>query len=406
MAETEAVLLDRFARTGDAEAFAEITRRHAGLVYGAALRILADMDRAADVAQETFLQLAKDAHKISGSLSGWLHRVATHRAIDQVRRDASRRRREDEYAANQVRQATEWKDLSRYVDQGLDELDAEMREILVAHYLEGRTTRQIGQAREISQATVSRRLDAGVMRLRSILRRRGVFVSAGLLGTMLTENAVQAAPAGVMTELGKMALVGSAGAAATAGASASAAQAVGGGVIAGVKAKVVAAAVVAVVGVGSVVTYQQATNSSPEPAPQTSPADNSTSGPARRAVTTTTPPSRVSTQAAGPSQAAEEWTELIGSGEGRADDSQAADDLRPWWEVAGSDQSASTNDGYSAYAGGPAGGMMGGMGMGATAPPQENAFAEESEPGSDGGGYYHFRHRKPEDANDSNGDDR
>ena len=94
MAETEAVLLKRFTGSGDAEAFAEIIRRHAGLVYGAALRILADVDRASDVAQETFLQLTKDAGHVTGSLPGWLHRVATHKAIDELRRDASRRHRE------------------------------------------------------------------------------------------------------------------------------------------------------------------------------------------------------------------------------------------------------------------------------------------------------------------------
>ena len=54
MLENEVTLLRRFARTGDAEAFSEVVRRHAGLVYGACLRILADRDRAADAVQGTF----------------------------------------------------------------------------------------------------------------------------------------------------------------------------------------------------------------------------------------------------------------------------------------------------------------------------------------------------------------
>src|SRR5512142_3050625 len=108
MVQTEAVLLKRFTGSGDAEAFAEIIRRHAGLVYGAALRILADVDRASDVAQETFLQLTKDAQHVTGSLPGWLHRVATHKAIDQMRRDASRKRRESEYMAEKPHEVTDW----------------------------------------------------------------------------------------------------------------------------------------------------------------------------------------------------------------------------------------------------------------------------------------------------------
>ena len=180
MVETEAVLLNRFTRTGDAEAFAEIIRRHAGLVYGAALRILADVDRASDVAQETFLQLTKDAHNVTGSLPGWLHRVATHKAIDQMRRDASRRRREAEYMADKPHEVTDWKDLSRHVDEELNRLDSETRDMLVAHFLQGQTTRQIALSRGVSQATVSRRVDAGVTQLRATLRKRGILVAAGV----------------------------------------------------------------------------------------------------------------------------------------------------------------------------------------------------------------------------------
>ncbi len=263
MVETETVLLNRFTRTGDAGAFAEIIRRHAGLVYGAALRILADVDRASDVAQETFLQLTKDAHNVTGSLPGWLHRVATHKAIDQMRRDASRRRREAEYMAGKPHEVTDWKDLSHHVDEELNRLDSETREMLIAHFLQGQTTRQVALSRGVSQATVSRRVDAGVTQLRAILRKRGVLVAAGILSTLLGKNAVQAAPSALMTELGKMAMVG--GHAAVGAAGASAMQTVAGGVLAGVKAKVVAVAAVAVIGAGTVATYQHATRS---PSPQ------------------------------------------------------------------------------------------------------------------------------------------
>jgi RNA polymerase sigma factor (sigma-70 family) len=266
--ETEVVLLRRFARTGDAEAFGEIIRRHAGLVYGAAWRILADMDRAGDVAQETFLQLTKDAAKVTGSLPGWLHRVATHKAIDLVRRDSSRKQRETRYAAVQPRETTSWREISVHVDEGLNALDAEMREILVAHFLEGQSTRQIAGVRGVSQATVSRRLEAGVVTLRGRLRKRGLLVAAGTLSLLLGERAVSAAPAALKAELGKMALVGgqaavvSVSGAAVAAGTWSGVQTVIEGALAGGQAKAVAAAVVAAISVGSIVTYCQVTKPS------------------------------------------------------------------------------------------------------------------------------------------------
>ena len=106
MAQTEDVLLERFATTGDAAALSQIIRAHAGLVYGVCLRILADRDKAADATQETFLHLLRKARTIKGSIPGWLHSVATCRATDIIRRDSARRRTEARYADLQPRQAT------------------------------------------------------------------------------------------------------------------------------------------------------------------------------------------------------------------------------------------------------------------------------------------------------------
>ena len=262
MAETEAVLLRRFVRSGDAEAFAEIIQRYAGLVYSAALRVLADVDRASDIAQDTFLQLAKDAGNVTGSLPGWLHRVATHKAIDQIRRDATRKHREAEYMAARPHEAAEWKDISPHVDEGLNLLDPHLRSILISHFLEGRSTREIARAHGLSQATISRRIEAGVEQLRAGLRRRGVLVAAGALGLLLSENAVQAASPALLTELGKIALIsGSLAVSTTATSAASGFGTLAAGVLGVVKANAVAitVAAAAVVGVGSVITYQQVT---------------------------------------------------------------------------------------------------------------------------------------------------
>jgi RNA polymerase sigma factor (sigma-70 family) len=310
VAEAEAVLLRRFTTTGDAEAFAELIRRHAGLVYGAAMRILADVDRAADVTQETFLQLTNDAPRVSGSLAGWLHRVATHKAIDQMRRDTSRRRREAEYAADQPREMADWRELSHCVDEELNRLDDQTREVLIAHFLEGRTTRQIAAAQGVSQATISRRVDAGVTRLRATLRRRGVLVAAGALSAMLSENAAQAVPRAVMMELGKVALLG----APAASAGASTIHAVTTGLLTGAKAKAVAVAAVAVIGIGSVVTYQHATRSRlPENTLVTrSPVSRASSHAASASSPISSAPVRRAPAAgAGSSAAVQRWDELM-----------------------------------------------------------------------------------------------
>ena len=259
MLESENILLRRFVAAGDAEAFSEIVRRHAGLVYGACIRVLEDNDKAADAVQDTFLQLLHNADRITGSVPNWLHRVATRRAIDAIRRDSARRRREKQYAVDKPQEVASWQELSRHIDEGLDQLDDQTREILIEHFFQGRTTTDIADGHGLSQATISRRIESGVAMLRQGLRKRGIIVAVASLASLLGENAVEAAPSLVIKELGKIALVGGKAAAAGAGIKTA-------GVLAGigVKAKLVTAAAVTAVTIGSVVTYNHVTHSRQE----------------------------------------------------------------------------------------------------------------------------------------------
>jgi RNA polymerase sigma factor (sigma-70 family) len=252
MLASEAVLLKRFASDGDAEAFAEIVQLHAPLVYGVCLRILADSDKAADAVQDTFLQLARDAKSISGSLANWLHRVATHKAIDLIRRDLLRKKSESKYAAISEKmpstgESVTWNEISAYIDKELDNLDDQMREVIIQRFFRNQTTSDIAAKCGLSQPTVSRRLESGVALLRHKLKCRGVVVPAVVLATLLSENIVKAAPAVVMKELGKIAIAGGQAATAVTGTTVTASA---------VKAKIIACAAVAIVTTGSIVLYK------------------------------------------------------------------------------------------------------------------------------------------------------
>lgn len=394
MSESENILLRRFAVSGDAEAFAEIVRRHAGLVYGACLRVLADKDRAADAVQETFLQLLRNAKTISGSVPSWLHRVATRKAIDVVRRDSARKSREAQYAAETPREVTKWQDLSRYVDEGLDDLDEQTRAILIQRFFEGMTTSDIAAAQNVSQPSISRRIDAGVTQLRGKLRNRGILVSAAALIGLLGENVAQAAPAVVVQELGKIALVGSeAAAATTVGAAAASATGAGtaasgtgakvaAGVLAGVKAKVVTAAAVTVVGVGSVVTYNHVTEpSAPQPttpvaARQFTPNSSRTEArPVQAAPIVRKAPTAHNIDWSQWDQ--QMWEQIF------AEDTSAAP---PAFAVPGASRSEEPETTPPAATGGYGGMMMGGMGMGSL-PPEPSEEGDVNQPPMGYGGY-------------------
>jgi len=261
MAENETALLERFSTRADADAFAELVRRYARMVYSASWRILRHESDAADVTQQTFFELTRGAGQISGSLAAWLHQVATRKSIDLIRRSAHQRNREQAYARTRSQAgARTWQDLSGHVDEALEELDAPLKRLLLDYFLAGKTSTQIAREQGISQATVSRRVHQGLKQLRGILRRRGPLLSSTALGTMLLENTTQAVPKTVLTELGKMAMVGTTGKAAGLGTGAMAVAKAG-----AFKAAVTAAAVVGFVSVTVYVHNSRSSQMSPLP---------------------------------------------------------------------------------------------------------------------------------------------
>ena len=213
MAESEFILLRRFTTNGDAEAFSQIIKQHAPMVYGVCLRILANREIAADVVQDTFFQLVRDASDITGSLPNWLHKAATHRAIDVVRSDSQRKQRELIYASNPGNADSEdkkaaWREISVCIDEELENLDDQTKEVLILRFFEGLTTTDIAQKCNISQPTASRWIESGIELLRLKLKSRGVIVPAAVFMTLLSENILKAAPASIMKELGKIAMAG------------------------------------------------------------------------------------------------------------------------------------------------------------------------------------------------------
>ena len=145
MSEADSVLIQRFADAHDREAFCEITRRHAGLVYSACLRVLGDRGRAEDASQETFLQLLRQPGRAKGSVAGWLYTVATRAAIDLARKDTALKKRENAYAHTRPDGPSRWAEISPHIDEALTELDEEHRWVILEHFLEGRVQSELAR---------------------------------------------------------------------------------------------------------------------------------------------------------------------------------------------------------------------------------------------------------------------
>ena len=202
-------LLERYATTHDADALSQLIQRYAGLVYGTCIRITRNSHDAEDVAQICFMELARRAATVSSSLPGWLHALATSRSIDYIRKAANRRRHEAA-ALGQERedQGPTWPQLAPYVDEALEQLSEDLRVPLVMHYLQGHDQAEIASTLAVNQSTVSRRLDNGVRELRKSLKESGNVATITALTSLLGVHGVTAAPAKLLSTLGKLALAG------------------------------------------------------------------------------------------------------------------------------------------------------------------------------------------------------
>ncbi|HWE96857.1 MAG TPA: sigma-70 family RNA polymerase sigma factor [Tepidisphaeraceae bacterium] len=213
-ADNDLVLLRRFTERGDQAAFSEIVRRYAGMVFSVSRRILNDRARAEEVSQETFYRLMTRPQSVSQSLGGWLHKAATRLAVDEQRADSARRRREAQVAAEMREEGPagddgpRWADVSPHVDEALSALPEDERELLVRHFLRGEAQADLAAEGGTSAATLSRRMKSAVDLLRRELRRRGVDVAPALLPVLFARHAIEATPHALLTELGKMAMVG------------------------------------------------------------------------------------------------------------------------------------------------------------------------------------------------------
>ena len=205
---TDLQMLQRYASHGDAHAFRELVQAHGAMVHATALRVTQNATVAEDVAQETFLELARKSGSIKQSVGAWLHRVAWLQACQAVRRERTRRQAEEAMAEtwHTDREAT-WPEIEPHVDEALNELPQELREVLVLYFLEGRTQAEIARHLDRNQATISRAIESGVSTIREALCSRGVIAGAGLAALFANQSA-HAMPAALQASLGKLSLTG------------------------------------------------------------------------------------------------------------------------------------------------------------------------------------------------------
>ncbi len=208
-------LLAEYAKSGSEAAFAELVTNYINLVYSTAVRALGpDAHLAKDATQLVFVNLARKAPTLAADvqLGGWLHRNTCFVAANLRRGELRRRFREGKAVAMNTQEDHSEAKLAQVLpllDEAINELGAADRTAILLRYFEQHDFSVVGAALGSSENAAQKRAARALDDLRSLLKRRGVVLSATVLGTLLA-GSVSAAPAGLATTVSGAALTAAA----------------------------------------------------------------------------------------------------------------------------------------------------------------------------------------------------
>src|SRR5207253_6530372 len=131
-------------------------------------------------------------------LAGWLHRHTCYTAAKAVRTERRRKTREQiamEMRALDDNTAPPWERIAPHLDEGLNQVSASDRDAIVLRFLKRQDLRAVGAALGISEDAAQKRVSRALEKLRGVLSRRGVALTATALASVMAAEAVTAAPA-------------------------------------------------------------------------------------------------------------------------------------------------------------------------------------------------------------------
>ena len=178
-------LLARFIR-GQTEAFGVLLRRYERELYGYLRRYVGDGTLAEDVFQNTFVQLYTklDQYEVGRPVRPWLYTIATHQAIDALRRNGRHPTVSlDQHQADAgdgefqslidllesrgppPPERAESEERRQHVRASVERLPDLLRQVVLLAYYQGLKYREIAEVLDIPVGTVKSRLHAALVKL-------------------------------------------------------------------------------------------------------------------------------------------------------------------------------------------------------------------------------------------------
>jgi RNA polymerase sigma factor (sigma-70 family) len=196
---------------GRESAFDELVRRHAGLVYSAAVRQVFDAETAGEVTNSVFIVLARKASRLGPGtvLAAWLHRTTRLAALQAIRRRARRQKYEQEAALmhsslEQHDNNAPWEEIAPLLDEAMARLAAKDHQAVVLRFFQKKSFLDIALALGSTEEAVRKRVNRALAKLQTHIQKRGISVTDLSLADLIERSAVQPCPSSVLSQIRPM----------------------------------------------------------------------------------------------------------------------------------------------------------------------------------------------------------
>lgn len=154
--------------------FDEIVVLHQQKVLRTAYRLLGRVEDAQDAAQEVFLRLLKNMHRIDGDPQAWLYRVTVNICNDHHRRKPIVMEPPPDLAdaASDPERVLEEVQRKQLLMAGLQTLPERERAAVVLRDIEGLSTREVAAILRVEEVTVRSHISTARVRLAKYVRSR------------------------------------------------------------------------------------------------------------------------------------------------------------------------------------------------------------------------------------------
>ncbi|MFH1679641.1 MAG: sigma-70 family RNA polymerase sigma factor [Candidatus Eisenbacteria bacterium] len=183
---TDEELMFRY-RDGDEGAFVEIVRRYKSKIVSTAYRVLGDLDKADDVAQETFIRVHRNAdrYRSIAKFSTWIYTIALNVARNELRNtkrkrlvslDAFGADSDSEFSTYEIPDESarpdseaENRELRRIFEAAIQRLPERYRSVFVLRDVDDLSYEEIAEILKLPKGTVKSRINRARQRFRELV---------------------------------------------------------------------------------------------------------------------------------------------------------------------------------------------------------------------------------------------